>query len=150
MRCCDPPSLWSFFVALFLAAFGLNWLWENIQTPAYVEMASRPRSETVPICTVATLGDVAITFVIYWIGALAAGQVRWGTTGKWNVYATAALLGGACAVGVEWKALAAGYWSYNQRMPIVPVLEVGLSPFLQLVLLVPAALAIAVWWSRRS
>ena len=29
--------LWSFFAALVLAAFGLNWLWEMVQMPAYVE-----------------------------------------------------------------------------------------------------------------
>src|SRR5713226_9123430 len=84
---------WSYFAALFVAAFGLNWLWEMAQMPAYAEMAGRSWRETLPRCTVATLGDVVITFAVYGVGSLAAGQVRWGVTGKWNVYATAALLG---------------------------------------------------------
>jgi hypothetical protein len=135
--------------ALTLAAFGLNWLWEMAQMPAYVEMAGRPWRETLPICTLATLGDVVITFTVCGVGALAAGQVWWGVTGKWNVFATAALLGGAVAVVIEWRALASGRWSYTERMPVVPFLGVGLWPLLQLSLLVPAALWVAARCGNR-
>lgn len=142
-------SIWSFLVALLLVAFALNWLWEMMQMPTYREMAGRPWRETLKICTVATLGDVLITFAVFGVGALAAGQLRWATTGRWNVYATVALLGGACAAVIEWRALISGRWSYTERMPIVPILEVGLWPFLQLVLLIPATFLVAAWWSKR-
>lgn len=142
--------LWSILVALSLAAFSLNWVWEMMQMPAYAEMAGQSWRDTLQTCTVATFGDVAITFAVYAVGSLAAGEVRWGTTGRWNVYLTAALLGGVCAVAYEWKALGSGRWSYTERMPIVPIVEVGLWPLLQLVLLIPAALGIAAWWSNRS
>jgi hypothetical protein len=33
----------------------------------------------------------------------------------------------------EWVAIELNFWSYNEKMPIVPVLEVGLSPFLAIV-----------------
>lgn len=145
----ESRSLWSFFIALFLAAFGLNWLWETVQMGAYVQTADRPWRAIALLHIVPTLGDVAVTFVVYGVGALAAGELRWGMTGRWNVYATAALLGGACAVAVEWKALASGRWSYSEQMPIVPVLGVGLWPLLQLTVLVPLALWLAAWWSRR-
>lgn len=42
------------------------------------------------------------------------------------MYATAALLGGASAAAIEWPALAFGRWSYTDRVPIVPVLDIGL------------------------
>jgi hypothetical protein len=70
-------------------------------------------------------------------------------SGRWNVYATAALLGGACAAAYEWRALVTGRWFYAERMPVVPLLGVGLWPLLQLTLLVPLALWGAAWWSRR-
>ena len=143
-------SLWSFFAALLVAAFGLNWIWEMLQMPAYAEMAGRAWHDTFWICTRASLGDVLITLSVYGVGALAAGQVRWGTTGRWNVYATAALLGAACAAVIEWKALATGRWNYSERMPIVPLLGVGLWPTLQLTLLVPASVRVAAWWSGRK
>lgn len=141
--------LWSFFLALFLGAFGLNWLWETVQMGAYAQTADRPWPAVALLHIVPSLGDVAITFAIYGVGALAAGKLRWGTTRMWNAYATAALLGGASAVAVEWKALASGRWSYTELMPVVPVLDVGLWPLLQLTLLVPLALWLAFWWTRR-
>lgn len=143
-------SVRSYVAALFIAAFVLNWVWEMLQMPAYVEMADRPWGEALGICTLATLGDVVVTWAIYGIGTLAAGQLRWGMSSKWNIYATGALLGGLAAVGIEWKALAAGHWSYNDRMPIVPVLGVGLWPLVQLTILAPLAFGVAAWWSRRA
>lgn len=138
-----------FFIILFFAAFGLNGIWEIAQKPAYVEMAERPWGEALPIYALATLGDVAITFAVCGVGALAAEKVRWAMSRRWNVHATAALLGGAIAAAVEWKALASGWWSYSAVMPVVPLLGVGLWPLLQLTLLVPAALWIAGEWARR-
>ncbi len=117
--------------------------------PAYIEMAGRPWRETLSVCTWATLGDVVFTLAVYGVGALAAAQVQWGMTGKWNVYVTGALLGGAIAVVFEWIALASGRWSYTKGMPLVPIANVGLWPFLQLIVLVPGALAIAFWLSKR-
>lgn len=145
----DHPSLVSFYVALASAAFVLNWPWEMAQMSTYAEMVGQPWLATAPICTVATLGDVAITAAVYGIGALACAQVRWGTVPRWNVYATAALLGAGFAVAVEWWALGSGRWSYNEHMPRVPLVGVGLWPFLQLTLLVPAAFWVGVWWGKR-
>ena len=141
--------LWSFFIALILAAFGFNWLWETIQMGAYAQATDRSWYIVALLHIKPALGDVAITFFVYAVGTLAAGQLQWGTTGKWNVYAAAAVLGGAFAVAVEWHALAAGRWSYSDRMPVVPVLGVGVWPLLQLTLLVPLALWVAVRWRGR-
>ena len=143
-------STWSFFAALVLSAFGLNWLWEMIQMPAYVEMAGRSWGETALPCARAALGDVAMTLGIYGIGSLSAGRSSWGMDHQWNVYLAAALLGGLCAAAYEWNSLATGRWSYNEHMPIVPVLGVGLWPQLQLMLLVPSSLGVAAWWSSRA
>lgn len=137
-------SFWSFIAALFIVAFGLNWVWEMIQMRAYVEMAEHSWRETAFRCAEATLGDVALTFSICGVGALAAGQLQWPMKDTWNVYGTAALLGGILGAAIEWRALAIGRWSYNDQMPVVPLLRVGLWPLLQLGLLVPTAFWIAV------
>lgn len=146
----SPRSLPTFLIVLPIAAFGLNWTWEMAQMPAYTELASASWRESVRICTVATLGDAVITLGIYGIVAIATRRLRWGLEGSWNVYATAALLGAAGAAAIEWRALALGRWSYSDRMPVVPILGVGLWPLLQLILLVPAAIWIAAWWTRRQ
>lgn len=139
-----------FFGALFVAAFAFNWLWETAQMGAYAQMAGRPWQAIALLHIVPTCGDVAVTFAVYGVGALAAGQLCWGMAGTWNVYATAALLGGGCAVAVEWEALASRRWSYTDQMPVVPLLGVGLWPLLQLTLLVPLAFFVATWWSKRQ
>ena len=134
-------------LSLAVAAFCLNWPWEMAQMRAYVEMARQSWQETVLPCTIATVGDVAITAAIYGIGALACADLRW-AHGRWNAYLASALLGTACAAGIEWKSRLEGRWSYSPAMPVVPVLNAGLWPLLQLTLLVPLALGLAEWWSR--
>src|SRR5438093_1174795 len=101
----NSHSSWSFFAALITATFCLNWLWEMVQMPAYVEMVGRSWAETILPCTIAALGDVAMTLAIYCLGALAARNWRWGVEGRWNVYLTGALLGGIFAAAYEWKSL---------------------------------------------
>jgi hypothetical protein len=139
----------AFFAALVASAFGLNWVWEMAQMPAFAEMAGRSWLETALPCARAALGDVAMTFGIYGLGSLAAGQWRWGMERRWNVYLTGALLGGVFASSFEWYSLASQRWTYNEQMPIVPILGVGLWPQLQLMLLVPLSWAFAAWWSTR-
>jgi len=64
--------------------------------------------------------------------------------GRWNIYATAAVL------GLAYAALAAGRWSYTERMPVVPGLGAGLWPLLQMTLLPPLTFWIARRWAGRS
>jgi len=47
-------------------------------------------------------------------------------------------------------ALAAGRWSYTERMPVVSVLGAGLWPLLQMTLLPPLTFLFARWWAGRS
>jgi hypothetical protein len=142
--------MWSYFTTLVLSAFALNWLWEMIQMPAFVEVAGRSWGEMALPCASAALGDVAMTFGIYGLGCLAAGYWRWGLAGRWNMYLTGALLGGVFASAFEWYSMSTNRWTYNERMPIVPILNVGLWPLLQLILLVPSSWAIAAWWTKRA
>ena len=139
-----------FLLALIIAAFCLNWLWEMLQMPAYAEMAGRPWAETARRCTVATFGDVFMTLAVYAVGALAAGDLRWATSIRWNSLVATALLGAHWAAGVEWWAIATERWTYNELMPTVPLLGVGLWPLLQLMVLTPAAFCLAAWCSRRA
>jgi hypothetical protein len=115
------------------------------QMPAFVEMAGRTWRQTALACTAATLGDVFMTIAICGIGALAAGDLRWGLSGKWNVYVTTALLGGLSAAAFEWFAQATGRWTYYAKMPIVPGLKLGVWPMLQLTLLTPLS-----FWTARG
>jgi hypothetical protein len=139
-----------FFAATVLTSFVLNEIWEMAQMSAYVETAGHSWKSAVGFCTRAAVGDVGIILGIYAAGALAAGDPAWGLRGRWNIYATVAVLGLAFAALVEHSALAAGRWSYSERMPVVPVLDAGLWPLLQMTLLPPFTFWIARWWTGRS
>jgi hypothetical protein len=133
-----------------LAIFVLNEIWEMAQMSAYVETAGESWTSTLGLCTRAAVGDVGIIVGIYAVAALGAGDLGWGLRGRWNIYVMAAILGLAVAALVEHAALAAGRWSYTERMPVVSMLGAGLWPLLQMTLLPPLAVWIARWWAGRS
>jgi len=135
---------------LFIFAFGLNWLWEMLQMPAYVKITASSWQAKVFVCTVASLIDAVITLGVYGLGGIFAGRLQWAMRGGWKVSLILALGGAMCAVIIERFALAFGFWSYSDRMPVVPVLGTGLLPLLQLTLLLPAALWIALRWSSKQ
>ncbi len=139
-----------FFTTTVLAGFVVNEIWEMAQMSAYVEMVGRSWTSTLGTCTRAAAGDVGIILMLYAASALIAADLGWGLRGRWNHYATAAVLGLAAGALVEHAALAAGRWSYTERMPVVPVLGAGLWPLLQLTLLPPLTFLFARWWAGRS
>ena len=106
----------------------------------YVPTPGHTWKEVTLFCTAASVGDAALTLLIFGAGALAARRWSWVEAFGWKAYAGAAVLGGVSAAVIEWAALGAGYWSYAGAMPRVPLLGVGLWPFAQLALLVPFSL----------
>lgn len=134
-----------FIVITVLASLVLNEVWEMAQMSAYVETAGYSWTSTLGRCTLAAIGDVGIILGIYVTGALIARDLGWGLRGCWSMYATTAILGLAYAVLVEDAGLAAGSWSYTERMPVVPVLGVGFWPLLQMTLLPPLVFLFAKW-----
>jgi hypothetical protein len=135
---------------MVLTGLVLNEIWEMVQMSAYVETAGYSWTSKLGFCTRAAVGDVGIILGIYSAGALAAGEPCWGLRGRWNIYATAAVLGLVAAVLVEHAALAAGRWTYTERMPVVSVLGAGLWPLLQMTLLPPFTFLFARWWACHS
>lgn len=139
-----------FFASIAGVSFVLHSVWEMAQMPAYKDLAGRPFLETAARCTPATLGDVVLTFWIYALGALAAKTPSWGLQPRWNVHVSLALLGAVHAIWIEQAAVASGRWSYSNAMPIVPCLDVGVWPLLQLSLLTPLTIALASYFALRK
>lgn len=137
-----------FFAVFFIAALVLNWIWEMGQMFAYIGMRDQPLVELVLFCTSASIGDAVLTLLAYGLGTLFTRSLSWGIRGGWKGYLTLAICGTVFALVIEWIAKALGYWTYSERMPIVPLVKVGLLPLLQLTILVPAALWLAVRWHK--
>jgi hypothetical protein len=58
--------------------------------------------------------------------------------------------GGMIAIAVEWVAVhLLGRWTYTAYMPMIPVLDIGLVPLLQMLILPPSIFYIAAAWASR-
>lgn len=128
-------------VALF--AFLLNFVWEFWQAPFFRDMTEAMHGAGILACSRAALGDTAIALVAYW------GVAFWNSR-FWLRRPTVLQISGYIGIGVaitvllEWSATRwLGRWQYSEQMPLVPVLELGLVPLLQWVIVPPAVLALA-------
>ncbi len=123
----------TFFGVLFAVAFVLNWIWEISQTFAF-DMSGVSGGKMLFFCTFASIIDGIATVAVFWIlqKILELANLKF--------YIAAAVLGAFSAMLFEQLAFTFNLWSYNEGMPILPFLETGLLPFLQLTILVPTAI----------
>lgn len=124
-------------VFIYGLSFGLNLTWEMLQMPLFQAMDWSARSWA--LCGAASLGDAAFSAAIY--GALAwVNWDAWWATRRTVRDVTlivttglvAATLGERLTGALEW-------WSYSSLMPMVPLLGVGVVPFVQLSILTVVA-----------
>ncbi len=130
-----------FLVSLLVAAFAMNWIWEMSQMYLYRDMSEMNFSKAMIYCTLATFVDSVLTVGAYSLGRCFSREV---------LYVFMALFGATCAMAIEFAALSLGIWSYETSMPSVPFLNIGILPLIQLSVLMPLALAIAVYWTKRK
>ena len=117
--------------------FMLHTLWENVQGPLY--FGYQTPAQWVPMALYGTAGDVMYTFLVYWL-------YRWWIGSRSLVARDFMLLAGigfVLAIGIELKAMYFELWSYAPTMPLIPLLNVGLSPILQMTLLLPPTVWLA-------
>jgi hypothetical protein len=107
---------------IFIYAFALNWVWENLHSFLYVHY--RGGGITQWVLLRATLFDAVFITIL---GAIFAGAVY-----LRNRMWLAAVFGAVAAIGIELYALSSGRWAYNSYMPVIPLLRVGLTPTIQL------------------
>ncbi|MFZ2975844.1 MAG: hypothetical protein WA055_04450 [Candidatus Moraniibacteriota bacterium] len=119
-------------------SFILNFIWEVSQVGLY-EPHFNGVLNLVSVHLKATMGDVIIFLIIYALMGLLLRNVHWIVKDKVMLLVLAAILGFIFSVIVEKYALTTGRWKYNEIMPIIPYIKVGLVPVLQLTILVPLA-----------
>jgi hypothetical protein len=78
-------------------------------------------------------------------GWLLFGRADWYIRPRLKEYLLMTVLGFTIAVLIERRALAGSRWVYTDQMPIMPIVNVGLVPVLQLIVLPPVVL----WMARR-
>jgi hypothetical protein len=134
---------------LFAISVPPNFIWEVAQMPLYVEDGKL--LEFAAHCIVPSLGDGVIVLMIFGVGWIVWRRVDWFVRTAWSARILMLMTGLVIAVLVEWVAVYGfGRWSYTANMPLLPVLNIGLSPVLQMLLLPPALFKATAWWLHRG
>ncbi len=110
-----------FWLILLSSVFHLTW--ELAQSPLYT--CSVDMEACFWLCLRATFGDVGIMLVLYTIHQ------------KVHSISKMALIGAALAMVIEKISIEMERWAYFDTMPLIPGIEVGLTPVLQMALIPP-------------
>ena len=130
---------------LTVVTFFLHFTWETAHIRLYKNYDALKGSASwrIPVPVWAALGDVAYTLFAILLIALLKGNLAWFETSTAGDYIGFAVLGFITALFVEYKAFYFKRWEYTEKMPIIPVLRVGLSSVIQKTLLFP----LSVWFT---
>lgn len=126
-----------FYLYLFIVAFAVNWIWEISQTFAF-DMSGVSTGKMLLFCALASVIDGIVTMLIFWLLRKFIENLGW------KFFLAAAVLGAVCAVFFEQTAFIFDLWSYDEEMPVLPVIGTGLLPFVQLTILVPLAIWLTI------
>nr|WP_278002728.1 hypothetical protein [Nodosilinea sp. LEGE 06152] len=116
-----------FNVAIF--SFLLSFFWEIQQMWFYHIPAGYSHFDIVRNCTLATVGDVVVMLISFWIVAVLSKSRQWLRHPNPNQISVFILVGVVITVVIE--ALATGLlsrWTYAESMPTIPILGTGLVP----------------------
>jgi hypothetical protein len=139
------PLLW-YFATIFVVAVAVNFLWELAQASLFSGRESWGNIWW--HCFVASLGDGVILWLIYTIGWLVFKQPAWFINPGVSGYLVMLMSGFILAITIEWGAVhMLQRWEYGAGMPIVPVLNIGLVPLLQMLVLPPLIFYIVGLWT---
>jgi hypothetical protein len=142
---------WRAFLACYLPGIAIaNLLWEVAQLPLYAIWTEKPPGFVRYAVLHCTAGDVLIAGSALLLATCLAAPREFPRRGLARVAIVATLLGLGYTVLSEWLNTAVrASWAYAPAMPIVPLVGVGLTPFLQWSVLPPLALFAAFRRQRR-
>lgn len=128
-----------YLLILVAVSFVLHFVWENLQAPLYAGFISF--YEHFSMCLAAAIGDVffSLSALLFMILIKRVSPLKFNKSD----YIILAALGFIIAVAIEKNALLAGKWSYSGAMPLIPYLNVGLTPILQMIFLLPLSFYLA-------
>ncbi len=126
--------------AVLLVGFVLNFAWEIVQLPAFADEAGKTFRLGIGAsawhCFVPTLGDIIVVGLVFMLGWAIHSRHDWIRRLGWRDVLLVSLPLILLAISVELvNVYVLHRWSYNERMPMVPLIEVGLLPTGQLALL---------------
>lgn len=136
----------------YAAVFHL--LWEFAHLPLYTIWQTGTARELAFAAVHCTAGDILIAMSTMLISLFLIGESAWPAQKRRAVLAVAIVLAVGYTIFSEWlNIVVREAWAYRDIMPVVPVVNTGLSPILQWIVVPSAAYALATragGWPPRS
>ena len=129
-------------LCIALVSFILHFLWESTHVVLYQGYEHLTK---MPIELYATIGDVLYVLLGVLLVALIKRSFAWLESPHPAEYVALAIIGAFISIMVEYKGLYLGRWEYLSTMPLAPFFEIGLSPLVQMTILLP----LSVWIGSR-
>ena len=124
-----------------------NLIWEFAHMPLYTIWSEGTWGEIVSAAAHCTGGDILIAMSALMLALMLTGH-GWPRVAATRSYATVltVVFGLGYTLFSEWPNIVIrAAWAYSDLMPIIPVLDAGLSPVLQWIV-IPL---VAFWWTTR-
>jgi hypothetical protein len=122
------------FVLMIMGlAFLLNLIWELAQMPLYDRASFRINH--VLFCALGSVADAIMVLLLYFVFTVIFKNTLWIYPLQIQRIVIVVLTGGIGAALSEMRHLSLGNWAYSDLMPLIPIIDVGLSPVLQFMIL---------------
>lgn len=115
-------------------------LWEVAHTPLYSIWVEGTASEIAFAIVHCTGGDLMIAFSTLFLALFLFGTAEWPGKRSVPVLLATVVMGVSYTIFSEWlNIVVREAWAYRDIMPVIPVIDAGLTPFLQWIVLPTAA-----------
>jgi hypothetical protein len=122
-------------------------IWESAHMPLYTLWETGSTVDIVFAALHCTGGDILIALSALTIALVLLGTNRWPVYGYKRVASVSIVIGFGYMLFSEWLNIEIREtWAYRETMPVIPVIDAGLSPIAQWIVLPTAAF----WWARQS
>lgn len=132
-RAVDKLNYRKFIVAVAVTSFGLNFIWELAQGPLYEGFEYDLKH--ISFCALASVADMLMVFILLFAFGLIYKDVYWMQSWSLNRILLLVVVGFFGAIIAEVWHTTRGDWSYANTMPLLPIINIGISPVLQFTVL---------------
>jgi hypothetical protein len=139
-------------IFIFGVAFLLNLVWESFHAPLFVFKEQSSWSALTACLLFCAVVDGVMMVFVYWVVALIRQDRSWFLRGKRVDKVLLALTALTLAFASEYAAVHyRNLWRYSERMPLIPIAQIGLAPMLQWVIL-PTVIFCNYWevWNSET
>jgi len=129
----DKRNYRHYITVLAVGAFLVNFIWELAQGPLYEGFEYDWKH--ISFCGLASIADMLMVLILFFGIGLMYKNVFWTKKMGTNKVLLLALVGFLGAILSEFWYITRGDWSYADTMPLMPFVDVGVSPVLQFTVL---------------